>query len=383
MVGGGKELEAQAKSCSVAAWGTPKELRPATAPSAWSPRFPSLTAAGRDAYIAASNVRDVTTNSLERADPVILEVGSGKLLPAPRGPFRFAYPKLVRPQSGGLLVVWAEPTSSVRTPSWQEMDVRTVWSAQLGARGAWSEPKSILSGRILWDNELNDAIVAGGPAETVAVPMLPGMAVMMHEAGIWRSVRLEAPMLGSASILSQPDGWVAAHAGGAMGSPDVGGVYVYRGGWSAAAPISQVTFRASGEPAMNVRLRAAIDGTLHVVWLQSRPDGGADVRHAWIKAGRGEWEVDDGFRVPAGWRALDAAIDSCGQMHVVVDVRAERSASLAHAIWNGSWSPLRHHFGDYQPLEFSLRALWGDRVGLAFVQQPAGGSSKLMFVEWK
>jgi hypothetical protein len=146
--------------------------------------------------------------------------------------------------------------------------------------------------------------------------------------------------------------------------------------------------RAGRNPAHQLTLLLSPQGVLHLVWHEDKSTASL-VIHAESRDQGLTWSAPDEFAAPGLVDGLRAALDRCGQVHVVFEdwVGGADSLHLDHAVWSGSWSHHEHLFSGLLTSDPALGLRPDSTLVLVFLWQTSPrreqAIARSMMAEWR
>ncbi|HEY9230214.1 MAG TPA: hypothetical protein VIP11_26410, partial [Gemmatimonadaceae bacterium] len=303
-------------------------------------------------------------------------VGYGSI-GAPTSDLVFVSPKATLDATGRLHVLWAEPPTHeqiIAPYQWLLLRTSSIWTAVYEPRHGWSPPARIYSGPIDWNRLTSDAIT--GVAHNESLTAIPneagGVLVLSLRDGQWSVTAIPGRTQPAyVSVLGLGDRrLLAVVTADTTQQQDRNSVFLYsQDGNAPWRPLTQVQ-RSGMQAAMEIRLLKERGGRVHLVWRQMIREDYFVIRHMQSDdEGASFSEASD--LVPGGLiQNVQAAVDTCGRLHVVYEDWSERSMNavrIGYANWAGRWSmPQRLHRA-YTAGELALASRSDDTLLLAFL----------------
>ncbi len=356
------------EACKDLAWSTPRPIGGGRVA-----RFANIVGNHDEAYVVGSNIRGPTQPTIA-GDLLTLLTFDGIALEPPRGQFLFAFPRAAVDSARLLHLLWAEPPTPI--PSGEPVPLfgmigGSVWAATYSLLNGWSEAMKIHDGPVFWMAALNDEISRDG-AELAITTATHGAFVLLRFDGTqWVSSQSSWQGVGLNVSTAMHRGTIYnAHLG--IQSESERGVFFRVSSDKGTTWSSKVLHRSVGPAPQDVRIRAASDGALHVIWVEtlSRPV----VRHIRSSDGGASWSAPQDLELPETYGAPQASLDRCGRLHVVFDHYSSDHGHVDAATWDDNWTSVRHLSQDAVTLGSSLGVLSDGRVVLATLARPLGSS---------
>ncbi|HET7551321.1 MAG TPA: exo-alpha-sialidase [Gemmatimonadaceae bacterium] len=373
-------------------WSTPRSaIQDGDGPGVVA-RWPSIATIGDRAYFAGTDIAFFTDDTVGANVLRIGELGGGSIA-VPSGSFRFAFPRLIADARNRLHLLWAEPVdgaSPVSGVGWLRQTLSRVWTATRSSEGDWSSPRLIYEGsRLGWRNAVVGAGAGAGQSKwalsvvehdhsgrhhaIVLFHFENGEMVASVVDSAERAVHSSVASVGTDVFLGFVSP-VPRELLGPVGS-DVNSVHLsvsHDGGkyWDAATLVSR-----SGEHAAHeLRTLLAPDGTVHLVWRQSRVESGEVIRHVASSDGGRTWSQPDDLLLAPGSSGMRAVMDLRGRVHVVLEHWEAQTgeAHVDYATWRDEWSVMEHLFPSLSVTGTTLHRALDGRLLLAFLARPAG-----------
>jgi len=275
----------------------------------------------------------------------------GRSLGQPTGAFWFLAPRAVVDADGVVHLVWAEPdrtTAPERTP-WGALQPASLWAASYHASRGWSAAVQLYAGRFSWRKGLLDGIARDGDRLGFAIrgPRRTGEGLLFvtRHSGQWQ-VYVVDPGAGGAYLSAVLRGrtviLASIEADRSVGA-DQNSVFVRTSGdggatWSPAHLVS----RSGATPADNVRLRVTRDGTLLLLWSQTRQDGSQVLRLVWSNDQARSWSAPQDLPLPGPISTPQIVLDGCDRLYAAFEHPTSPGSHVDMATWRGQWQSPKH-----------------------------------------
>ena len=252
-------------------------------------------------------------------------------------------------------ILWAEPPTheQVIPPyQWILQPASSLWTAVYEPEHGWSPPTRVYSGPVDWNWNVTSGPIGGGAdgERLIAVPSEDGgVLVLALLNGRWTIAAMHASRTPAyVSVLSLGTRRLLAVVSADTTQPrDRSSLFLYSqehdGPWRLARQVQ----RSGTQAAMDVRLLKGTGNRVPLVWRQMIREDYFVIRHEESDDAGASWTSPTDL-VPGGLiQSIDAAVDTCGRLHVAYEDWSERSfhaVRIGHATWDGGWSrPQRLH----------------------------------------
>ena len=371
------------RTCMYGAWSQPVPLSDSLPTAVF--RFPSLAAGSGDAFVVGNDIALFDSQTV-RPNPLVAARLGGSAIGHPPGEWNFAFPRAAVDALGTLHLLWGEPDGgyqSVAAYAWPN-DIVSIWHASYEPARGWSPAHELSRMRSFdWDEQLTPAFSVASTGDRLSLSTLGSTRVLrdtpvvfVYADGRWSARRLQTdvPMLYSASAIT-PEHLYFAYVGVTGVTPTSTSVFVQRSDDEGLTwrPAGKVSASSRGGRSSEVKVLTAGDEYVFVTWIETTPKGSA-IRLALSKDRGITWaqtsDLDMGYEV----RSLQASVDSCRALHVVVDHWDTDGANghLDYASWAEKWSPPSHLFPYLRASGAALGIGPNGRPMLAFVAQGGG-----------
>jgi hypothetical protein len=356
-------------------------------------RVPIVTAAESVGYVITGRAAERTGVDGDAGGGAFrgVRLMDGTPIPAPPGPFAFAFPRAAIGPEATLHVVWAEPADPKvldTVPDLRSVHLASLWHAAYHG-GTWSTPQRIWeTGRVDWEPERGSGLAADASGAlhlafsgegrdgrwTLTYLRYAGRSWISTEVGSVGPAAytdLAAGPHGEVAIVyaaAQPDGQ-GSHPNALFltRSPDHGA------SWGKHAVVGTPLQWPAYEP----RLAIGGAGDLHVVWKRQHP-GSSDTEALWHAVSRDSGTSWAGFESsPAHGTSsgMQAVMDGEGRIHVVLTAYQNRRAEILYATFGAEgWTPLAPLFPGRLGTQPSLTIEGRSRLHLAWIAQPLGAA---------
>jgi hypothetical protein len=394
-----------ASSCRYGPWSLPRQASANNDPTNAVGWTSIVGAKGRN-YVAGNLFPRHPTAQMGEG-PISVATLQGDDVGRPVGQFLFFNPQLSVDASDRLHLLWGEPADAktpVTAQDWSHQAITSIWTAVHQGGTTWSAPRKVYSGEKLhWDRGMTPDDDGLGENRIALVPVenhraAPGVLGVFRFTGdsiVASTIEpFSTPLypsivaLGRTVLLALVAPARDRLPGQATGY-DVNSVWIQRSLDGGATWEKEVLISRSGStPAYELRLVSSPDGTLHLVWIQSRTDGTAVVRHV-VSADSGvTWSAPIDLEVtPVQFAKLHVVVDACGVVNVIheyLDFDAGQTR-VEYATWDGRWSPIASLFSEHRVRTGLLQR---DAEGTVRVvvqvmsgSTPLGGPEKTMYME--
>lgn len=346
-------MRPDAALCEAVRWSQPKPLLTPSISGEPVARSPAIVEDARNLYVVG-NALPANDQAVRVGETLTAwRVGHGSI-GAPASDLVFAWPKATLDARGRLHLLWAEPPAhgTIIPPyQWLLLQTSSIWTAAYDPEKGWSPPTRIYAGPIHWMGVTSGPIARAADGESlIAVPNENGgVLILALQDGRWTVTALPGRIEPAyVSVLGLGDSrLLAVVTADTTQLQDRNSIFLYRqkseGPWGFVRQVQ----RSGAGAAMEVRLLKEAGGRVHLLWRQMIRQDYFVIRHM-LSDDKGAFWTPPSDLEPGGViQNMDAAIDRCGQLHVVYEDWNEGSfdaVRIGHAIWDGRWSrPQRLH----------------------------------------
>lgn len=320
--------------------------------------FASLARQG-DSVILAGNAFAGFDEQVVRPNALVLMKLDGQSIPPPPGVWAFAMPRIALDGSGALHLLWGEPREPYRGLPAREFPppVTHVWQASYRKRVGWSHPTLLTSGLLLdWEDQLLADIQSSVDGD-LAIGLLATRRsgrdtplLLLGRQGRWQEVTIGTSV--QFQYIATAIHGRTIHVAGVgratlTGTDDI--YYVRSDDFGAHWSTSRLLAKArTADRFADVRVLAAPNGRLHIVWVSKAPARDEAVHLLHSRNGGGSWEPAPVVRTQSEPIGLRAVLDPQGTLHLTWEHILPNSPSghIDHISWNDRWTPVDHLFGN-------------------------------------
>lgn len=342
-----------APASDAAACGSPTWTEPRVIESLGTtvPRMPSISIApdGTNGVVAGSDIQRYDDEPIPPRPLILLDL-EGRRIEPPPGDFQFILPRVVAgPHPGEIHLAWAETTSEhLNRPraDWLVPNVTEIWYAHYRPGTGWTTPDKVYAGendlRLGWafTKEQSFLVDVDGTPHLMIAEFLypqPGLFHYARHGGEWRRSVVSTHSSTAPNLVQVDSQLVTVYVSSVTNerAQDVMVTRSFDRGTTWEEP--RQIFRYPSNSIPPIKLLAGQHGALHLVWMRFGSAEANDTIKTLASADRGlTWSAPEVVVAPYAPQWVDAAVDSCGTLHVtyqVMEMDEEKQIAWSH-LWH-------------------------------------------------